>query len=380
MRFLTNIFNKPPKQVKNLESISEDWLLRGKYSIEFNSNTLPIHIEEPPSDFFQYSHKLIQEKCSSFYCAKLKHGKYISINGQDTIMFNGLVIQPLAFKNSYFGLPDDWKHPVLRGISIPMIRKIKGTALVLSTMGAGENYGHWIIDLLPRMGFAKYFGFDFDKVDYILINKAIYPFQKELIKLTGIPNHKIIETGPDEHIQADLLIVPSNSHHSMYGFEFIRNTLISVKSKNASLKSERRIYLTRRNDRHRKITNEDALIELLQKYNFEVIELRDFSITEQIEIMSNTSFLISAQGSGLVNVIYLNPNSKVIEMYDEKEINTTFHIYGLYNKLKYGVFFGKPVENRNEKRANIWIDLEKMQKLIEKMLEEYPSDHLNAEN
>jgi capsular polysaccharide biosynthesis protein len=367
LRSITKIFTKPLKQIKDLEVIAENWLLKSKYSIDFDQQTLPIHIEDLPSDFFQYSQASIQAKCSSFYCAKLKNGKYVSINGQDAIVYNNMILEPLAFKNSYFGLPEDWKHPVLRGMTAPKAKKLNGSALVLSTIGAGQNYGHWIIDLLPRLGFAKHFGFDFDKVDHILINKAIYPFQKELIDLVGIPKEKIIETEADDHIQADLLIVPSNSHHSMFGFEFIRETLIPEKLSNRNIKSDRRIYLSRRNDKHRKIINEEALIELLEKYNFEVVELRDYTISEQIEIMSNTSFLISAQGSGLVNVIYLNEGSNVIEIFDEEEIHTTFYIYGLYNKLNYGAILGKPVENPNEKRANIWIDLSKIELMLEKM-------------
>jgi len=353
--------------IDNINEIEEHLLLRAKHSILFDRNTIPVHVEHKlPDKFYEYSYESIQLECSAFYCATLKNGQYISINGQDTILYRNNILQPLSFKKSYFNLSENWVHPLGRGVHPPKIKHLKGSALVLSTIGAGKNYGHWIIDLLPRLGFAEYFGFKIQDFDHILINRAIHPFQKELIDLVGLPKHKIIETDLDENIMADMLVVPSNSHQSMYGFRVIREKLL--KNFNEPKTRNRRVYLTRRRDSYMKVVNEEELTDLLQKYHFEIVDIRQFSVRDQIKMMMETNFLISAQGSGLANINYMSPSSNVIEIYNKELINATFLIYGLYNNVNYGALLAEPITNPLHKKSDIYVDINKLEKLINKML------------
>ena len=58
-------------------------------------------------------------------------------------------------------------------------------------MGAENNYGHWTMDLMPKIGYLTKLGFTFDDFEYILINKHPWSFQKEMLSLIGLPKEKI---------------------------------------------------------------------------------------------------------------------------------------------------------------------------------------------
>ena len=68
-------------------------------------------------------------------------------------------------------------------------------------------------------------------------------------------------------------------------------------------KSNRRIYLTRSKNRLRFIENGKQVIEVLKKYNFEIIDTDNIPITKQIEIFGSARYLIAIHGAGLVNIL-----------------------------------------------------------------------------
>ena len=76
----------------------------------------------------------------------------------------------------------------------------------------------------------------------------------------------------------------------------------------------RRVYISRKKARFRTVTNETEIIPILKKFNFEIVYSEDLSPQKQLELFSNTEYLISIHGAGLTNVIFMRPNTTLLEL------------------------------------------------------------------
>tara|TARA_Y100000590_G_C15707789_1_gene1009263 strand:+ start:617 stop:1651 length:1035 start_codon:yes stop_codon:yes gene_type:complete len=91
-----------------------------------------------------------------------------------------------------------------------------------------------------------------------------------------------------------------------------------------------KVYISRQNSNYRNILNEDDLIKILKLKGFRIIDPNRYEIVEQIELFSSAELIISPTGSGLANIIFCKPGTKIIEI----RPNYSFE-YEKYFKLRY---------------------------------------------
>ena len=215
------------------------------------------------------------------------------------------------------------KHRIFELEELPELEKIDGTVAVLSGL-SGNVYFHWMVDILPRLEILKIHGIDLEEIDWFLVNSYQQPFQRESLKILGIPEEKILESDRHPYIQAKQLIVPSFPGYlgwlPSWGLEFHRRVFLEkikqeIKSENQPKKFyPERIYISRNNSRYRRVFNEEEVIWKLSKLGFVCIELESMTLTEQIAIFAHAKVIIAAHGSGLTNIMFCRPGTKVIEL------------------------------------------------------------------
>ena len=75
-----------------------------------------------------------------------------------------------------------------------------------------------------------------------------------------------------------------------------------------------KIYLTRQNASYRNLINEADLVKDLIPLGFKVIDLNYHDIFEQIKIFSNAKVIVGPTGSAFANIVFCNPETKIIEI------------------------------------------------------------------
>ena len=198
---------------------------------------------------------------------------------------------------------------------LPTPLELSGNVAFLSVQ-FGLIYYHWMFDLIARLHLLEKAGFDFDKIDYFVVNNYKYRYEKETLKLLNIPEHKIIDNGVYPHIKAPVLLVPSpikwnHLKASKWGVDFIRSKFLS-----AAIQSEdypQRIYISRKNAYSRRVVNELEFLPFLEALNCQVLYLENLSFQEQISYFLNAEIVIAPHGSGLTNLIFCRPHTKIIE-------------------------------------------------------------------
>lgn len=255
--------------------------------------------------------------------------------------------------------------------------KFTGTVFSMLTGGAGlNNISHWFVDVLPRLHLLRESGL-YDKVDWFLVPSLQYSFQTETLRLLGIPNEKIITGDVHPHLTADSIIAstaPRGNHTLVPTWlcEYIRGTFLNF-AENKSEQDEQptKIYISRSDSKIRHVENETELVKALQPYGFKSVVLSQLSICERIKLFSRASAVVSATGAGLVSILFCQPGTKVIELFNEGFVIEPYYDIATKINLDYRYLICKgsrKVKNAKQgQHDNLWVDISSLISILHKL-------------
>jgi capsular polysaccharide biosynthesis protein len=227
-----------------------------------------------------------------------------------------------------------------------------------------KNYFHWITECLPRIVSADNFGNSYP----VLLPKYFIdvPYIQESL---SIFNRDVELYGIKEKIKVKRCLLPS--HLIPCGFDHDQMKLVRLKFRQFDqfdIIEKKRIYISRKSANRRKILNEIELITLLKVFNFQIIEMETLSFFQQRELMASTEILISNHGAGLTNMIFLNDDAKVIELFPAaNKLNTCFYHLACALELDY-YYMINSTDSMNMQYSNIHADLNTLEILLNKII------------
>ena len=235
------------------------------------------------------------------------------------------------------------EHKIFELDTMPPLEKIDGKVALLSGL-AGHVYYHWMIDVLPRINLLQRSGINLNEIDWFVVNSLSKPFQRETLKLLGIPEAKIIESDRHGHIQARELIVPSFPGYLDWvppgTIKFLRQTFMSqVNLNNTGIGNK--IYISRAKSRNRQLVNELEVSELLYSQGFQTIFLEEMTVLEQVAVFSNANVIVASHGSGLTNLVFCSPETKIIELFSPNYLRTDYWMISQQLKLEHYYVVGE---------------------------------------
>ena len=108
------------------------------------------------------------------------------------------------------------------------------------------------------------------------------------------------------------------------------------------------VYINRSN---RRLTNEEALQNLLTQYGFKILNLETFSLQEQVSMFHHAKIVIGFHGAGLTNILFCSDTAVIFEIVDkdcvapcyldgifipgQKAPRTYFHMLSEMKQLEY---------------------------------------------
>ena len=228
-------------------------------------------------------------------------------------------------------------HKIFSLETIPPSEKVAGKVAILSGL-AGHVYYHWMIDILPRIDILNRSGIELEEIDWFVVNNIDRAFQRETLEFLGIPETKIKISDLHNHIQAQELIVPSFPGHLDWvppeTIKFLRQTFLSTANLQNSV-YPKRIYISRAQARGRQVINEENVIDLVSQFGFQTVLLEKLSFLEQVSLFANAEAIISPHGSSLTNLVFCNPDTKVIELFSPHYVRTDYWILSQQLQLQH---------------------------------------------
>lgn len=224
-------------------------------------------------------------------------------------------------------------------------KKIKGNVLsLIQGASATENYGHWLLDIIPKLIIVKKFR-ELNSFDAILLPNLKKRFQKDSLEYFNLINSKILDGSKIRHISADKITIPGHPYWEINKHQFetvanvdkdilhsIRQIYLSDKNLNEPKKKEK-IFIDRSDSKfnHNKLVNNAQIIEYLKEKNFSIIRLSELSFDEQIKLFYNAKLIIGSHGAGLTNLMFCRPSTRIIEIGDP---NSDCYVFKNISKIQ----------------------------------------------
>ena len=224
-----------------------------------------------------------------------------------------------------------WEGDITSRPWLPRKQRIEGRVAVLNTRFS-HNFYHWLIDILPRLIPLKRLG---ERPDYFLID-CLTPFQKTVLATLGIESSRLIQPHCRLLLEAEQLLVPSLPTPSCLR-EF-GNLLLAALHSDGPVAWPKRLFISRRKCKTRKLANENELEQLLYSHGFETHCLEDYSLAKQARLLHEAEMIVATHGAGLANLLFARPGTQVIEICPTGRFNATIYpeksrIFGLEHQI-----------------------------------------------
>ena len=185
-------------------------------------------------------------------------------------------------------------------------------------IGNHENFGHWLLNHLARLALVE--SAPGLKGMPLVVGSNISQTQIECLERFGYQNSDLIRLRKGYLARFNMLWAPMMPFCSSSGLlywsphiiDFLR-TRLGVRPPSSS-RSRRRLYVSRRSSRWRRVLNENEIVKSLAKWGFEVIDPGGLTLAEQIELAGNAEVIMGAIGAGMTLLIFAPSDATIIEL------------------------------------------------------------------
>ena len=248
------------------------------------------------------------------------------------------------------------------------LKRIKGNVLCLAQGASGNNYFHWMFDIIPKINIIK-LGYGLKNIDYFYMPKLQY-FQKKILKILKIKKIKFIDSNKYKHIQADNLIVPDHAWYfkgkvfkeannlPKWIVNWLKNSFINKSKYNSKIK---KLFIDRSESKfnHCKLINNNEIIIALKKKGFKIIQVGKLSFERQISLFRNAKVIIGPHGAAFTNLLFCRPKTQIIEIKPKNRPNN-YKIISKINNLKYKQFISSSISEKKKINGDMYIDPKKI--------------------
>lgn len=245
------------------------------------------------------------------------------------------------------------------------IAEISEESLLMRKRGE-SNYGHWLIEILPKLNIASRF---IDAACLVIPNAQ--GLMKEVIRdsLAMVsPTHpKIVPKGASSvsHFRS-LVIVDGLTSHGTFMSPLVFSDISRMLDK-AGGGGLKRLYVARPGS-SRSISNEYELLELLGQKGFQVIDPGSMSFTQQVSAFKSAEIVIGVMGAAMTNIMFCPRGCKVINIAPANFPDTFFYLISCLRGLVYNEIRGKNDDESDSRNVPFRIDLKKLVICLENLL------------
>lgn len=202
--------------------------------------------------------------------------------------------------------------------SLEPARSVKGqAALMKQTWDA--NYGHWIVDTLPRI---SHYQNSFDLSDTcVLVNGSTSPalqqMQAESLELFGISAVQLLPIDWQTTQVENLIYATPSSIPPLIKSRRSIEILSSLGDRLDPASLERfagwdRIYLTRNSYPRRRLINEDELLPAVEQAGYRVVVPESLSFADQVALFSRATHVVGNMGAAFSSLAFSPPGVRVL--------------------------------------------------------------------
>lgn len=237
---------------------------------------------------------------------------------------------------------------------LPPPVRLMGNWTSLISYWSRANYFHWLTDCLPRLALLDRLPPD----TKILVPAGLQPFQKETLRWLGLENRLVPLPGRHLLVEHFFFSTPAamTGCANPYGVKFLREKFLPRAE--APAVPVEKIYIRRRGQA-RGLVNEPEVIALLERRDWQAVELESLPLARQIGLFAGARAVCGLHGAGFTNLLWCRPGTVAVELLAENFLN------GCYESLASCVgvehrFLIQPADAHSRLR----VDLDQLARLL----------------
>ena len=192
-----------------------------------------------------------------------------------------------------------------------------------------SNYYHWILDGLTRLSIRD----ELPEQTGILLPPKVPRFVKETLSLLGL--EEISKPAAADCIQPERYYfcapMAMTGVWNPRGYQWLRDRFSGYFLPAGSASP---VFLTRRGQA-RAPENLDRIERMLAARGFEIVDCGSIPVKSQIEKVSAATAICGLHGAAMTNLLWANPGTPVIEIFEEGYLNGCYEQIAFYNGLDY---------------------------------------------
>lgn len=179
-------------------------------------------------------------------------------------------------------------------------------------IGGENNYWHLIKDFIPKLNILHE-GNSQKNINLLVksnLNDNYLNILNFFLEKLNLNNFRILKLN-DSFYKCEKVIIsscPTIKYSVNYYNKWIANNLKRKKDVGTNF------YISRDLASKRKIINENEIINILKKYNYEIVYCEKLTFEEQIKIFLNAKNIIAPHGAGLTNLFWSQKGTNVLEL------------------------------------------------------------------
>lgn len=230
-------------------------------------------------------------------------------------------------------------------------RQVSGRCVLLA--GPGYTvYGHWLVDLLPKLYLLRAAAQDIFSLRYI-IPRDVPQFALTWLKLLGIKEDQLVPIAARETLTCGEILIPTTLHngvrvsHVFYDArEFLIQALETAVGPIGGGPYGERLFISRSGaPQTRLLVNRAEIERLAEDAGFTIVHPQALPIPEQVRMFRNATVVAGEYGSGLHGTIFSRCGTRVCAIRGDA-LHPAFIQSGLGSALNHptGYVFGRNVD------------------------------------
>lgn len=220
---------------------------------------------------------------------------------------------------------------------------VPGRVFSIATNFADINYGHFVLDALPRFGMFLKAGYTHKDFDFLYTAKPLGRGAQNLLMQLGVPEEKILIAQPRVGIEPDELITTSYPGIRMNYLPWTIEYLRSLRPDLADIKPSRRLFIDRKSDlRH--LANTEQLLPILDKHGFELINPAE--VEDAPRIFAEAEIVVGAHSAGITDIAFCQAGSHMLELIPSDHQQPYYYTVADSGRLNYSYILGQSIGKR----------------------------------
>lgn len=185
-----------------------------------------------------------------------------------------------------------------------------GPVVLCKKRGVG-NYGHWLMEMLPKAHLVHSRLPELDARFLVAaVSGGLAASMAASLALLGIGPDRVIATADAPRRFAELVVVDGLTHHGVFMSPLVLACIDALADAVAAA-PPRRLFVTRQAIGYRRLVDEDALLVRANAAGWTPVEPAVLALADQIALFKGATAVAGVMGAALTNIAFAPPGTPV---------------------------------------------------------------------